>query len=70
MKFQALPATSFEDITLDLEQLQTSGIFWGSGVPTFTPDQNAVSFYLRKDKPTVANQRIYIYTGSAWTGIL
>lgn len=70
MKFAALPVYSLEDATLNFELLTSSGIFWGSGTPTFTPEGKAVSFYFRKDTPTVANQRLYVYTGSAWTGIL
>jgi hypothetical protein len=70
VQLPVVPVHSFEDVTLDMEALQGSGIFWGSGAPTFIPAAKAVSFYFRKDTPTVANQRIYIYTGSAWTGIV
>lgn len=61
---------SLDDVRQNFEFLQGSGLYWGSGAPTFTPSGNAVSFFFRKDAPTVANQRIYIFTGSAWSGIV
>ena len=70
MKLPALPVDSFEDATLNAEFLEGSGIFWGSGEPAFTPQNNAVSYFFRKDTPTVSNQRLYVYDGSSWTGIL
>ena len=70
MKFPYRPTDDFEGTTNNFEFLETSGIFWGSGAPTFTPDSNRVSFYFRKDTPGTVNQRIYIYNGSAWVGIV
>ena len=70
MKLPAVPAHSFDDATLNFEALEASGLYWGSGAPTFTPPSKTVSFYFRKDTPTTVNQRLYVYTGSAWTGIL
>lgn len=70
MKLPAQWVDGFDDCQLNFEALQGSGLFWGSGAPTFIPDGHTVSYYFRQDTPTVANQRIYIYTGSAWTGIL
>ena len=70
MLFQAPVVESFEDATLNFEELQGSNLFWGSGAPAFLPPQSAVSYYFRQDTPTVANQRIYVFTGSTWTGIL
>lgn len=40
----------------------------GSGAPSGSATTGDI--YFRTDTPTVANQRIYIYTGSAWTGIV
>lgn len=70
MKLPAVPVQDFEDATINFEALESSYIYWGTGAPTFIPPAKAVSFYFRRDTPTVANQRIYIYTGSVWTGIL
>lgn len=50
-------------------QLQEAGwLYSGSGAPTATPSGTA--FYLRTDTPGTANQRLYVWNGSAWTGIL
>ena len=69
MKFPQALVHDFEGVTQNFEFLQGSGLYWGSGAPTFAPDGGA-GFYLRSDTPTVANQRIYVYSGSSWTGIL
>lgn len=44
------------------------GLYQGSGSPTTAAGMGAI--YYRTDTPTVANQRIYIYTGTEWTGIV
>ena len=59
---------SFEDATRNFEQIEAAGMYSGFGAPTFVPP--AVSLYFRRDTPTTANQRLYIWTGSAWSGIL
>lgn len=70
MKLPVQLVESFDDMQLNFEFLQGSGIFWGTGAPNFVPDGFQVSFYFRKDTPTVSNQRIYVFNGSAWTGVL
>ena len=40
----------------------------GTGAPSGSGNKGDI--YFRTDTPTTANQRIYIYTGSTWTGIV
>jgi hypothetical protein len=59
----------------NFEFLEESGLYWGSGAPAFVPSENQSAqklacFYFRRDTPGVANQRIYVWNGSAWTGIV
>ncbi|MGH9439265.1 MAG: hypothetical protein ACRD22_15560, partial [Terriglobia bacterium] len=41
-----------------------------SGAPPNAPSGMTGSFYFRSDTPTTANQRIYVWDGSTWTGIV
>lgn len=68
LPFQVI--TSLEDVTRNFEQIEAAGMFTGVGAPAFLPSNANVSYYFRKDTPTVANQRIYVFTGSAWVGIV
>ena len=70
MRFPYSIVHSFEGAQRNFEFLEGSGLYWGSGAPAFLPANKDVSFYLRKDTPTVANQRIYIFNGTAWVGIV
>ena len=47
-----------------------AGIWSGSGAPTGVTGAASGDVYFRTDTPGTANQRIYIYNGSTWTGIL
>ena len=64
------PPAEWDDLTYNFEQLQRMGLYAGSGAPAFVPDIGSGSFYFRQDTPTVANQRIYVYNGTSWTGIV
>lgn len=69
MKFRHLHLTSFQDAQENFEQIDAASLYAGIGAPAFRPAENR-GFFFRLDTPTVANQRIYVWTGSAWTGIL
>lgn len=68
MQLLTIPVTSLEDATHNFEQMAPFSV--GKGAPTYVPTNNQVTFHFRTDTPTVANQRIYIYTGSVWNGIV
>lgn len=69
MKLKALPVHSFEDATIDFEQIQAQGFYSGTGAPTMVTGQP--SLYFRKDTLGTVNQRIYVSAGTGtWTGIL
>ena len=73
MRFPFRHLESLEDAQQNFEFLQASRLYWGNGAPTIVPPSSQTSpgaFYFRLDKPTVANQRIYVWSGTAWTGIL
>lgn len=65
-----VPVTSFDDITLNFEQIEAQGIHTGTGVPAFQARKG--DLYFRRDTPSTANQRVYINTadGANWTGII
>lgn len=44
-------------------------LYTGAGAPTFTPNASG-DYYFRKDAPTTANQRIYVYNGTSWTAVV
>jgi hypothetical protein len=46
-----------------------ANLFSGSGVPSNTYGAEG-DYYFRTDTPSTANQRIYVKTGAAWTGIV
>jgi len=45
-------------------------LWGGAGAPPAEIPAQPGDYYLRTDTPTTANQRIYVYTGTAWEGIL
>ena len=45
-------------------------LFSGSGAPGTITGEASGDFYFRTDTPGTANQRLYVYNGSSWTGIL
>ena len=57
--------TSNGEVTLG----NSSSLFSGTGVPSSGLGANG-DFYFRTDTPGTTNQRIYVKSGGAWTGIL
>ena len=70
MRFLHRHVESFEDVTRNFEQIEQQGIYSGTGAPAFVPSDGKGAVYFRRDTPGTVNQRIYIWSGSAWTGIL
>lgn len=73
MKFPFREVHGFEDTTRNFEFMEQSGIYWGTGAPAFVPQENQqghCAFFFRRDTPGTANQRIYVWNGTTWTGIL
>lgn len=66
----SLPVLDLDDATRNFEQIQRQGLYSGVGAPAFQASEG--DFYLRRDTPSTANQRVYVNTadGSNWTGIL
>lgn len=50
-------------------QPQTGVLYMGQGAPA-NANGNPGDFYLRTDTPGTANQRLYVKSAGAWTGIL
>jgi hypothetical protein len=69
VRFPFREVHDLESAQRNFEFLEQSGISWGVGAPT-APPSGGIGIYLRHDTPTVANQLIYKWTGSAWTGVL
>lgn len=69
MKFPFAEIHSLEDAQRNFEAIESQHIYTGDGAPGFTPtDGNA--YYFRFDTPGTAMQRIYVFDGSTWTGIV
>ena len=60
----------FNSVQRNFEAIQDQVPYSGTGAPTFTPRNKQVVYYWRTDTPSTANQRLYVFTGSAWVGIL
>ena len=60
----------FTGVQKNFEAIQDQVPYSGKGAPTFIPPNKQVVYYWRTDTPSTVNQRLYVYTGSAWVGIL
>ena len=62
-------AAAFQLQTFDGGGVARSSIFTGTGVPAAGLGANG-DWYIRQDTPGTANQRLYVKSAGAWTGIL
>ena len=69
MRFAHQVITGLNDATQNFEQIELQRLYSGNGAPAFRPREQS-AYYFRFDTPGTSMQRIYIFNGTAWVGIV